>query len=242
LSDFPPVGRPHLHFRSCDSTNEIARGLAAAGSGTGTLVTSDEQTAGRGRQGRPWTTPPGALAYSVVLRGPVEIPSTVPLRAGVAVCEAVESLGADRAMVKWPNDIWIEGRKCAGILVEGRPQDGWAVIGIGLNVDVASEDFDPEFRDRVTSVFGDRAPVVSPGRGLTEATGALNASLEKWLDAPVDDVLAELGSRNALEGREISWQGGSGIAAGIGDTGDLHVNLADGTIINLDAGEVHLNV
>ena len=153
-----PFGRPHLHLRSCDSTNGIARGLAAAGCGTGTLVTSDE---------RPWSTHPGgALAYSLVLRGSVEMPTTVPLRAGIAVCEVVESLGVPRAMVKWPNDIWIEGRKCAGILVEARPQDGWAVIGIGLNVNVPEGDFPEEFRHRATAI--------NTGATLAEATVALN--------------------------------------------------------------------
>jgi len=230
-----PFGRPHLHLRSCDSTNEIARGLAAAGCGTGTLVTSDEQTAARGRQGRPWSTHPGgALAYSLVLRGSVEMPTTVPLRAGIAVCEVVESLGVPKAMVKWPNDIWIEGRKCAGILVEARPQDGWAVIGIGLNVNVPEEDFPEEFRHRATAI--------NTGATLAEATAALNDRLEHWLDAPAEQMLAELGQRDALAGRSIGWQGGEGTAAGIGSSGDLIVEDSEGRTLNLDAGEVHLSV
>ena len=124
------IGRPHLHFRHTGSTNDRAREAAAEGAPGGTLVTAEEQTTGRGRQGRPWSTPPGsAVAWSVLIREKVEVPGTLPLQVGVGVCEAVESLGAGGVQMKWPNDIWIEGRKCAGILVEARPRDGWAVAG-----------------------------------------------------------------------------------------------------------------
>ncbi len=122
------IGTPRVHHRLADSTNERARTLAAAGAPHGTLVTAAEQSAGRGRQGRAWTAGPGAaLLMSVVLRPPAE---GLPLAAAVAVCEAV----APECLIKWPNDVLVDGRKLAGILVEGRPQDGWAVLGIGLNV------------------------------------------------------------------------------------------------------------
>ncbi|HRV60983.1 MAG TPA: biotin--[acetyl-CoA-carboxylase] ligase, partial [Solirubrobacterales bacterium] len=111
------IGRPHLHFRLTDSTNERARQAAADGAPSGTLITAESQTAGRGRQGRPWSTPAGsAVAWSVLIRQSVEVPGTLPLQIGVGVCEAVESLGATGVRMKWPNDIWIEDRKCAGIL------------------------------------------------------------------------------------------------------------------------------
>ena len=138
------IGRPRVHLRRTDSTNERARELAALGAPHGTLVTADEQTAGRGRQGRMWTAPPrAAVLMSVVLR---ELREGLPLAAAVAVCEALPLPAA----IKWPNDIWIGRRKVAGILVEGRPQEGWAVLGIGLNV--ATEDFPPELRETATSL------------------------------------------------------------------------------------------
>ena len=127
------IGTPRVHHRVTDSTNERAKELADAGAPHGTLVTADEQSAGRGRQGRAWTAPPGsAVLMSLILRDLDERHALLPLAAAVAVCEAV---GSDRApMVKWPNDVWIDRRKVAGILIEGRPQEGWAVLGIGLNV------------------------------------------------------------------------------------------------------------
>lgn len=229
------VGRPHLHYRSAGSTNTEARRLAAAGAPSGTLVTCDEQTEGRGRQGRPWSSPSGtALAYSVILRRRIEVPGTLPLQVGIAVCEAIESLGVPRAEVKWPNDIWIEGRKCAGILVEARPQDGWAVIGIGLNVSIGREDFPEDLRERAASV--------GHGATIATATAALNEALGRRLDADVAQTLEELSRRDALRGRGISWEGGSGIADGIDGNGNLLVRTDDGEVAALNAGEVHLSV
>ena len=107
-------------------------------------MTADEQTAGRGRQGREWTAPPrSAVLMSVVLR---ELDELLPLAAAVAVADAVRPA----ATIKWPNDVWIDGRKVAGILVEGRPQEGWAVLGIGLNV--STERFPAELAESATSL------------------------------------------------------------------------------------------
>ncbi len=124
------IGRPRVHHAVTDSTNERAKELARAGAHHGTLVTAGEQTAGRGRQGREWVAPAGsAVLMSVVIREPGEL---LPLTAALAVCEAPAP--RSNASIKWPNDVWVEGRKIAGILVEGRPQEGWAVSGVGLNV------------------------------------------------------------------------------------------------------------
>jgi len=235
-----PVGSPHRHFRIVGSTNQVARELAAAGAADGTVVTSEAQTAGRGRQGRAWSTPPGAaLAWSLLLRRKVEVPGTLPLQIGVAVCEAIEFLGVLRAEVKWPNDVLIEGRKCAGILVEARPQDGWAVVGIGLNLSVAEQDFPEDLRSRATSIGHDA--------DVRSATAALNRLVEARLAAPVEATLAELADRDALRGRTVRWGKGSGAgdggshgtAAGIDAAGNLLVETAEG-VHSLNAGEVHL--
>src|SRR4029079_16171236 len=101
--------------------------VAAAAPRHATAFTAGEQTAGRGRQGRGWSTPPGtALALSLVIRDPDPLLS---LRAGLAVSD----LAGPRAPVKWPNDVLLDGRKVAGVLVEGRSQEGWAVLGVGVN-------------------------------------------------------------------------------------------------------------
>ena len=148
--DAAAIGAPRLHLRLTDSTNSRARELALAGAPHGTLVTAAEQSAGRGRQGRTWSAPAGSsLLLSVVLRDP---PQMLPLAAAVAVAEVV----GEAALIKWPNDVvvgsaagrrWPAARaKVAGILVEGRLQERWAVLGIGLNVAVRLEDLPAELR------------------------------------------------------------------------------------------------
>ena len=220
------IGTPRVHLRLTDSTNERARSLAASGAPHGTLVTADEQQAGRGRQGRAWTAPPNsAVLMSVVLR---ELSETLPLAAAVAVSEAVPL----ETQIKWPNDVWIDGRKVAGILVEGRPQEGWAVLGIGLNV--TTEEFPPELHATSLRLAGaDLSPA--------DALALVVDSLRVWLSRPRDEVLAVWRSRDALQGRTVRWANGSkaGVAAGVDDSGALIVETHDGRV-TLDAGEVHL--
>jgi BirA family biotin operon repressor/biotin-[acetyl-CoA-carboxylase] ligase len=220
------IGTPRVHHRLTDSTNERAKQLAAAGAPHGTLVTADEQSAGRGRQGRVWTAPAGsAVLMSLVLR---ELDELLPIAAAVAVCEA---LPADAA-IKWPNDVWIDRRKVAGILVEGRPQDGWAVLGVGLNVTTGS--FPPELAETATSLR-----LAGLEAAPAEVLDDLLASLSRWLGAPRDRVLAAWRSRDALTGEQVRWTGGEGIAGGIDDSGALLVETSEGQV-TLDAGEVHL--
>jgi BirA family biotin operon repressor/biotin-[acetyl-CoA-carboxylase] ligase len=227
-------GAPHRHFRRTGSTNTVARELAAAGAPHGTVVTADEQTAGRGRQGRTWTAPPGAaLLYSAVLRPLEPRHSLLPLTVALAVCETAERLRPGiECKVKWPNDVHLDGRKLAGILIESRPQDGWAVIGVGLNLTIAPEDFPPELRTRATSLF----PPVDPA----DARPALSDALQHWLAADEETVLAAWRERDTLLGREVSWEQGSGIAAGVDERGYLVVRVADGERVALGAGDVHL--
>jgi BirA family biotin operon repressor/biotin-[acetyl-CoA-carboxylase] ligase len=220
------IGTPRVHFKVTDSTNERGRALAAAGAPHGTLVTADEQRAGRGRQGRAWTAPPrSAVLMSVVLR---ELSETLPLAAAVAVCEALPV----EARIKWPNDVWIDGRKVAGILVEGRPQEGWAVLGIGLNV--ATEEFPAELSATSLRLEG---AALSP----EDALAAVVSALRLWLPRPAAEILAAWRSRDALLGSAVRWQNGSkeGTAAGVDDSGALIVETRDGRV-TLDAGEVHL--
>jgi BirA family transcriptional regulator, biotin operon repressor / biotin---[acetyl-CoA-carboxylase] ligase len=221
------LGTPRLHLRTTDSTSTRARELALAGAPHGTLVTAAEQTAGRGRQGRTWSAPPGrALLMSLVLRDP---PTLLPLAAAVAVAE----LCGPQARIKWPNDVLVEGRKAAGILVEGRPFEGWAVLGIGLNVAVRPDDLPEELRATATGLGREPADVEPT---LTE----LLAALERRLAEDPETTLDAWRERDALRGREITWNGGRGVAAGVDGSGQLVVELPDGGKTSLGAGEVHL--
>ena len=214
------LGRPRLHLREIDSTNRRARELAAAGAPHGTLVTAGAQTAGRGRQGRRWDAPAGsALLCSLVVRS---FDALLSLRAGLAVADVAGAA----ARVKWPNDVLIDGRKVAGVLVEGRPQHGWAVVGIGVNVSAAPAGVP----DAGTLGRGDVEGV------LTELLGALDARLGASTAATLDALRA----RDALLGAPVRWDRGSGVGDGIDADGGLRVRTADGGVTVLSAGEVHL--
>jgi BirA family biotin operon repressor/biotin-[acetyl-CoA-carboxylase] ligase len=221
------LGRPRLHVRSIGSTNARARELAAAGAGHGTLVTAGVQTAGRGRQGRAWTAPAGSsLLLSLVLRSWDDL---LPLRAGLAVADVA---GAT-ALVKWPNDVLLDGRKVAGILAEGRPQEGWTVLGIGVNAALDVRDLPEELR-------GSAGTLGLRSSELEAVLADLLAALSERLVAPAGEVLAALRERDALRHREVAWAGGAGVGAGIDDAGRLLVRVGDGSVVALEAGEVHL--
>lgn len=229
------IGRPRVHHRCTDSTNERAKELAAAGAPDGTLVTADEQTAGRGRQGRSWVAAPGdALLASVVVRGLEPRHALLPLAAAVAVCEASAEVAGVECAIKWPNDVWHGERKLAGILVEGRPREDWAVVGIGVNVSARA--FPPELEAIATSLALARGGEPPPRAALLET---LLRRLAHQIAAPAESMLAAWRARDALRGREVAWERGSGEAAGVDDSGALLVRTSGG-IEALQAGEVHL--
>jgi BirA family transcriptional regulator, biotin operon repressor / biotin---[acetyl-CoA-carboxylase] ligase len=248
----PSVGLPRLHLRRVDSTNARARELAIAGAPHGTLVTATFQDNGRGRQGRVWVAPAGrALLCSVVVRDP---PRLLPLVAGVAVAETVAAIrppdpvskiwqyvetgGAAAVALKWPNDVHLRGRKVAGILVEGRPQESWAVVGIGINVAVRDEDFPPELRQTAATIG------LSPA-SIPPTLARLMQALDRWLVRSERAVLDAFRIRDALIARQVRWTEGpgneprQGRGCGIDADGRLLVSTAEGETA-LDSGEVHL--
>jgi BirA family biotin operon repressor/biotin-[acetyl-CoA-carboxylase] ligase len=155
-------------------------------------------------------------------------PRLLPLAAGVAVA----SVAGPEALVKWPNDVLVDGRKVAGILVEGRPQERWAVVGIGVNVAVRADDFPPELRAS--------AGTLGLGPEAIEPTlERLLERLDRWMAAPPQDVLDGFRTRDALVGRPVRCAGAEGRAAGVDDEGRLVVATDQGTV-TLEAGEVHL--
>jgi BirA family biotin operon repressor/biotin-[acetyl-CoA-carboxylase] ligase len=162
----------------------------------------------------------------------------LPLLAAVAVCE----VAGRQARVKWPNDIVVhegdELRKLAGILTEGRPQEGWAVLGIGLNVAVRLEDLPQELQ-------GTAATLGLTPDAIDAALAELLAALERRLVAPAQETLEAWRKLDALCGRTISWttdgEQASGRAEGIDDAGRLIVSTAEDKRATLDAGEVVLS-
>ncbi len=157
---------------------------------------------------------------------------TLSLLAGVAVCDVV----GGAARLKWPNDVVIGERlaKVAGILVEARPQDGWAIVGVGVNVALDPSQLPREVRSRAASM---ERPADAIEPLLAELLQALSARLEQ----PAAAVLDRWRALDALRGRRIAWSGGSGVADGIDNAGRLLVRGDDGGVSTLDAGDVHLS-
>lgn len=140
-------GRRFYYLPEVDSTNRLAREFAEAGEPHGTVIASDFQRQGRGRHGRPWTSPPGRnLLFSLILRPDMSPRQVLPVTLAFSLA-ATDVLGEHcgrEARVKWPNDILMDGRKMGGILSESASRAGrtnWVVAGIGINVNMRSGEF-----------------------------------------------------------------------------------------------------
>lgn len=247
------LGRELVCLASTDSTMRVAGELAARGAAHGAAVIAEEQTAGRGRLGRAFHSPPGANLYvSILLRPnpPGMLAPTLVLAAGVSVAETVAAwLGTPaRVDLKWPNDVRIDRRKTSGILVElaseaARPV--WAVLGIGVNLNVDPATFPAEFRARATSL------AAAGGRPVDRVafTQRLFGTLERVLDLHASQGFA--GVRPRFEAwfrmggqpvRVLKPAGGTleGVVAGVDPDGALRLRLAGGREQRVLAGEVTL--
>ncbi|MCW5773913.1 MAG: biotin--[acetyl-CoA-carboxylase] ligase [Rhodospirillaceae bacterium] len=232
-----------MAFGTVASTNDEARRFAEAGAAEGLIVTGGEQRAGRGRQGRAWASPVGNLYLSLLLR-----PAVKPGTAGafgfgvaVAVAEAVERLAPGaRARCKWPNDVLVEGRKIAGILLESRGTPDrldWLVVGIGLNVAVGP----------VAAAWPATTLTTLGGGGdLEAALAVLAAQLDRWYRLWRDEGFAPLRaawlSRAHTIGETLAVRrnGGQieGRFAGLDPAGALLLDMADGRREALSYGEI----
>jgi BirA family biotin operon repressor/biotin-[acetyl-CoA-carboxylase] ligase len=232
-----------------DSTQRVARDLANAGAEEGTIVIAETQSAGRGRLGRTWHSPPGKnLYFSVVLR-PMLPPSTVPqlaLVAGLAMARAIETLGLCPA-IKWPNDVLVDGRKAVGVITEmhAELERVQAVIpGIGVNVNATAADFPPHLRETATSLALVAGRPIDRVRFAAAAIDALEADYRRFVAGGFAALRAEWERRSALAGRSVTvrWPDGevAGTVAGIDDDGALRVVDAAGTAHRVLAGDVTL--
>jgi len=242
-----PVAAPSTIVRvgRVDSTQAVAFALAADGAADGTVVVADSQVAGRGRRGRPWVDEPGAsLLVSIVLRPRLEPArlSGLSLAAGVAVAGALTRTAGLTARLKWPNDVLVDGRKIAGILLESRIGAGsddarpTAVLGIGINL--TQRMFPADLAQRATSVWlasgraVDRDVLLS---ALVDALGEWRRRLEYRGFAPVRERWRALAD---TLGRTVTVDGVSGVAVDIDGDGALVVNDAEGRRHRVVAGDV----
>lgn len=221
------------------STNDRARALADDGAGAFSTVLADEQTAGRGRSGHRWHSPAGAgLFLSTLLPGTGAPPAHLPLVVGLAAARAVEA-AVPRVGVglKWPNDLFIRGRKVGGILCERH--QGAVVTGVGLNVRQRARDFPPELVGTATSLEAAADGRVSVGSVVTALLRELRALCRRPPPALTEELHEELAVRDVLRDLQVETQmAGPGIARGIDADGALLLERPDGTVKRIVAGSV----
>jgi BirA family biotin operon repressor/biotin-[acetyl-CoA-carboxylase] ligase len=205
-------GHPYIYRPSCATTQEIVRGLAE-----GAVAAADEQTAGRGRRGRRWSSAPGAgLLFSLSLRPAARGERLAPL--SLVLADAVAAACHERAEVRWPNDVVIDGRKLAGVLPELR--DGQLVAGIGINVNQTADELPADIRVPPTSLRVETGAVVDRAALLAR----LLVEIERRYDVFERDGFTGL-ERDELRGRWVSLVGaGEGLCDGTAADGRLIVN------------------
>jgi len=242
------LGKTIHHLLETGSTNDGARQLAEQGAPEGTLVLAEEQTQGRGRLGRSWLSERGAGIYASILLRPVLKPrdaTVLTLVAAVAGSEAIEHASGLNADIKWPNDLFLSGRKCCGILSEmqaERDDIRYVVVGIGINVNHSV--FPEELGQRATSLRIEGKQTYSRVTLLCEfllrfellyddlQRGSLATVLQRWVDRSTfafgKQVTVDLGSGRKLEGQ----------TAGLSELGNLKVKLADGHVEEVISGDI----
>ena len=237
-----------LHYEEAlTSTNARAFELATEGAFHGDVVLTEQQTAGKGRRGRSWLSPPGkSLYFSVILR-PELPPQRAPeltLVAAVALCETLREAGV-KATIKWPNDVQIDGKKVAGILTElsaDTERVHFVILGVGVNLNGSLEEFPPELKETATTLEASRGQSVP--RALF--TAALWTRLEHWLDLHADDgfapVRAAWKTMASTLGQDVLVRSEQrelrGIAEDLDEDGALLLRTPDGKLERVLAGDV----
>jgi BirA family biotin operon repressor/biotin-[acetyl-CoA-carboxylase] ligase len=230
-------GVPYFYAVETTSTQDVLR---SGDLPHGAVAVAEHQTAGRGRSGRHWDDAPAtALLFSVLLRPPETTPfAQLSLVAGLAVAAAIEHEAALPATVKWPNDVLIDGRKAAGILLEA--SEARVVCGIGINVNQDERDLPLSTRLPATSLR------IGAGRQFDRATvlATVLSELERryvtWLAAGLAGLEDELEHRHAVRGRRVRVGDRAGTAGAIAPDGRLEIVLDRGDIVLVESGEVEL--
>lgn len=237
-----PFGRRVVWYAQVPSTNDLAASMAERGDPEGCVVIAHAQSAGRGRQGRTWVSPPGAGLYvSIVLRPLAHAVPLVTIAAGVAVAEGIQNATGLTPGVKWPNDVYLGERKVAGVLAEAGSGLEWVILGIGINVLPAA--YPPDVAERATSIEHELGREVDRGLLLAECLAALASRYDDLQSGRADVVTQAWRARaRSTLGRLVRWTSNDGAFEGVADnidaTGALIVRTASGST-RIISGEVH---
>jgi BirA family transcriptional regulator, biotin operon repressor / biotin---[acetyl-CoA-carboxylase] ligase len=203
------IGRKVVYLAETDSTNARIRELGDAGADEGLVVIAEQQSAGRGRMGRQWVSPPGVNLYTSVLLRPPILPHLAPqmtFLSAVAVARAVEDIGGLEVAVKWPNDILLSGKKVAGLLNEMDAEtEGihYIVLGIGVNLNMTAEQFPADLRYPATSLALERGTPVSRLDFARSLYGHLDSLYELFLDTGFEPIVRAWESLCDMTGKQV---------------------------------------
>lgn len=233
------LGRPVSVFESVGSTNDVARALAKQGAAEGTTVVAEAQTAGRGRKGRHWASPPGGLWLSIVLRPslPLEAWPLIGFAAGAGTAAALESVSGKTIQLKWPNDLILDSRKVGGVLVESA--EGVVILGIGINANIAIEDLPGDIRPSATTLLTSLGRIIDLSALVREILGQVEAFYDSMHRDP-QSILDAWRRRSFLTGRRVQVSGVNsldGVAEDIDDNGALLIRTSQG-VLSVSAGDV----
>ncbi|MGB9612597.1 MAG: biotin--[acetyl-CoA-carboxylase] ligase [Candidatus Margulisiibacteriota bacterium] len=239
-----------FYYQEVSSTNDLAKDLAKKGSEEGTMVIAERQTKGRGRFGRTWFSPEGGIYLSLILRPQVN-PKVIPLitlLAGVAVAEAIKALYALSVMLKWPNDVLINGKKVSGILTEmesGIEAINFVIVGIGINANIETRRWFKELDYPATSLMEELGKRIEIKKLINEVQakienfyflfkqGNYSPILEAYrnLDATFEKIVEIKTTKEVIKGK----------AMGIDNYGSLKLKLLTGEKTKVCCGEVISN-
>jgi len=246
------IGREILVLEETGSTNDVASQLGRDGVAEGAVVFAEHQTAGRGRLGRKWeSVSHKGLWFSLLLRPTFALAdwSRLTTWAAVGIARGMEEvLPGCHALVKWPNDIYLDGKKAVGVLSESVVgPNGYAVVGIGVNVNHTREDFPEELLSRATSLWETGGPDTTPLDRHVVAAALLRQldALYPALDCNFASIVAEAQSRSLLMGRRITVHGPretyEALAEALEPDGSLRVRCDDGETRTVSGGEVSIS-
>lgn len=205
----------------CQSTMDRAHALAAEGAAGGTLVIAEEQAGGRGRNGKVWTSAPRAGIWMTLVerpRGDASALDVLSVRVGLALAPVLDRWTASPVRLKWPNDLWVQERKLAGVLVETRwrgMRPDWVAIGVGINLEV------PADQPQATALDG-----ADPLEVVGEVIPAIRAAAQSTSTLRAEELTA-FAARDVAAGRTLSAPV-AGVARGLSPLGELLVATPEG--------------
>ncbi len=247
------LGRTIHGYDAVESTNLIAIELAQQGEPEGTVVLADQQLSGRGRGSRSWHSPAGVGVYCSIVLRPKMAPAKaqlITLMAGVAIAKAIALRTGLSPRVKWPNDILINDKKVAGILLESRVsggQIGYSVIGFGINVNNGSADLPEDIRVNASSLLMELKKPVDRTKLVIEIFSELERVYHRFQREDFPVILEQWRHYSSTLGQRVRiWQkdeATEGIAVDLSDDGGLLLKLEGGKQIVVHAGDVeHLRI